>query len=410
MEDQLLEFCSSYSKIYCYGAGVYGRLTRIFLRENGYDIEGFIVSSGQILIDNVLGKQMIPIDQIDVDESGIILSVSERYQREICEGLKREGIVNYFKAENFFWENLKLKTKFDITRAIHPYVNVLMYHRVCNPQDNPWKIITSLENFEQHVRFLKNNYPILRFGDDCSNIQCPSVVITFDDGYKDNLVNALPVLEKYEVPATVFVSTGILKDGERFWWDRLENIFSHIGGCDGINILGEHFTGKELLKAHKFLYKLSAQEKDKALLAVERDLSIEKQRRTTSAQGLSVEELKKLADSPFISIGAHTVTHSSLIYENARMQEWEIRESKKTLEQITGRTVDTFSYPLGDYNGDIIDILKRSAFARAATIVNGLWYRQSNYEIPRNMVMDYNIQEFERFMRYTWVMYNDDIL
>lgn len=410
MDNQLLDFCSSYPKIYCYGAGAYGRLAQIFLRENGYDIEGYIVSDGHKTSGNVLGKQIVSITQIDGTESGIILSVDEKHQKDIEAELHSRGIFNYFKTKGSFWENLKLKTKFDMHPAIQPYVNVLMYHRIDNSQYNPWKIITSPENFDEHMRFLKSHYPILRFEDDFANIERPSVVVTFDDGYRDNLFNALPVLEKYGIPATVFVSTGILKKGARFWWDRLGDIFRHLGDSDAINIQSECFFGKELMRAHKFLYKMPPQEKDNALLDAEKKLSIYGQGNNISTRGLSVEELKKLADSPLISIGAHTVTHSSLPYEDVGMQEWEIRESKEELEQILGRTVDIFSYPLGDYNSGIIDILRKTSFKKAATIANGLWHDQSEYEIPRNMVMNSNVHEFEQFMRCTWVMYNDEIV
>ena len=74
-------------------------------------------------------------------------------------------------------------------------VNILYYHRINDMQNDRHLLSVPPENFEQQIKFLKHNYNILRFEEDWSTIDRDSVVITFDDGYMDNLTEALPVLE-----------------------------------------------------------------------------------------------------------------------------------------------------------------------------------------------------------------------
>ena len=61
------------------------------------------------------------------------------------------------------------------------------------------------------------------------DVPSAGVVVTFDDGYADNFHNAKPLLERYEIPATVFVTTGYLQDQREFWWDELERILLQPG-------------------------------------------------------------------------------------------------------------------------------------------------------------------------------------
>ena len=82
----------------------------------------------------------------------------------------------------------------------------LYYHRVTNLTSDPWSMAITPEEFENHLKYLSENFKIVGFGDDWSNIEDKAITITFDDGYHDFYSNALPLLEKYKVPATIFIS------------------------------------------------------------------------------------------------------------------------------------------------------------------------------------------------------------
>ena len=106
---------------------------------------------------------------------------------------------------------------------------ILLYHRVTDLSDDPEMLAVSPGNFRHHMEFLKQQFPIVRFEEDWSDLKKPAVAITFDDGYADNALEALPILEEVGIPATFFVSTGNLGTNHEFWWHRLENILLQDG-------------------------------------------------------------------------------------------------------------------------------------------------------------------------------------
>jgi peptidoglycan/xylan/chitin deacetylase (PgdA/CDA1 family) len=109
-------------------------------------------------------------------------------------------------------------------------VVVLGYHRVTALPSDPNSLAVAPDNFRVHMEYLKQNFQIVRFDEDWSRVRKPAVVVTFDDGYADNMFEALPILEDIGVPATFFISTDNLETGSGFWWDELERMV--LGGAN----------------------------------------------------------------------------------------------------------------------------------------------------------------------------------
>ena len=111
-------------------------------------------------------------------------------------------------------------------------VAVLMYHRVADVEADPWQLAVSAENFEAQLKILKKRFAVIsvdELGHQLSRKQVRqnAMCLTFDDGYVDNYTTAKPLLEKHHLPATFFISTYFLQNGQPFWWDELqEMIFS----------------------------------------------------------------------------------------------------------------------------------------------------------------------------------------
>ena len=102
-----------------------------------------------------------------------------------------------------------------------------MYHRVTTLQNDPHLLAVSSKNFAAHLEVIRHyGFPISLSGlVTClkdGRIPNRAVVITFDDGYTDNLYEAKPELERYESPATVFVTAGQIGSPLEFWWDELD--------------------------------------------------------------------------------------------------------------------------------------------------------------------------------------------
>jgi peptidoglycan/xylan/chitin deacetylase (PgdA/CDA1 family) len=114
-----------------------------------------------------------------------------------------------------------------------PRAIILLYHRVIDLPSDPQLLCVSPRNFADHLQVIrecgrtihmKALGQVLQHG---NRGQC-AVIVTFDDGYADNLNNAKPLLERYDILATVFVTTGYLGPKKAFWYDGLERIF--LGG------------------------------------------------------------------------------------------------------------------------------------------------------------------------------------
>jgi len=102
----------------------------------------------------------------------------------------------------------------------HPIAVVLMYHRVGDDSDES-DITVSIKNFECQMAYLAENFKIVSIDEIMdlyarkSQLKADTVTITFDDGYKDNYLNAYPVLKKYNIPATIFITTGYVGQSDR---------------------------------------------------------------------------------------------------------------------------------------------------------------------------------------------------
>ena len=103
---------------------------------------------------------------------------------------------------------------------------VLMYHRVLPDdlikEDLDIGMAVTSSNFEKQIKVLKSKYKIVSMNEFNENLKKKKkqfmIAITFDDGYKDNLTYALPILEKFEVPATIYITTRFLNDNAWMWW------------------------------------------------------------------------------------------------------------------------------------------------------------------------------------------------
>ena len=98
---------------------------------------------------------------------------------------------------------------------------ILCYHRVAEGVEDPFHLCVRPGNFAAHLEEMSRSREPSTLADVSVPSRRPRVVVTFDDGYRDNLTNALPIAESKGVPITFFVTSGILGNHNGFWWDRL---------------------------------------------------------------------------------------------------------------------------------------------------------------------------------------------
>ncbi len=294
----------------------------------------------------------------------------------------------------------------------------LLYHRVNPIPDDMYHLTVSPYHFEEQIRYVKKHFPVLRFEEDWTGTDRDSVVITFDDGYRDNYEYALPILEKYHVPATIFVSTGYVDSGREYWWDEIARVLTRDVDYPGQFELKDslyQYTWDthsreariEMIRSLHWILKMDP-DVERANLWLEQIRNWAGIGREGRKENLpaGVSQLLELGCSDSITLGAHTVNHRSLGVQTKEGQRYEIGASVSFLERALGRKVNTFSYPFGSpvhFNQDTFEICRQKGIIKAATTVKGLWRENTNpYAIPRVEAADKGGREFEEFMKECW--------
>jgi len=236
---------------------------------------------------------------------------------------------------------------FLVMRAIHRRlfgdgIRILFHHRVELGPGEPdalGRLPLTAEKFDRQLRHLGRFWRVIRLEEAAdllvSGRPLPSntVIITLDDGYRDNLTVALPRLQKHKLPATVFVVSGAI-DGQPLWFDQVDRWFREttvpslrFGMIEKELSLrspaGRHEAAGRVLAALKTL---GGDELAEALAELRNNLGIT----TPDCQAgdramMSWEEVRRLAASELITLGAHTVTHPILTYLGRDQVREEIR-------------------------------------------------------------------------------------
>jgi len=309
---------------------------------------------------------------------------------------------------------------------------VLMYHRIYSPLTDPWNLSVSPENFEAQLKFLTEHYLIVSTHEltrqiNSGKIKNGSVALTFDDGYLDNFTTAKPLLEKYSVPATFFITDSYL-GGQPFWWDELEEIIvdtKKLPSVFSITLkdekilfnLGEENTLSEELRSKQVNYRASRPTTLRTQLYVKlwklfsplpKDEQMQFLKLIREWAGLSekdiqvkgtmtVQQLKQLSENPLFTIGGHTKTHPALANHTVDVQAEEIRENRRFLENHLDISVDQFTYPSGNFNDSTIKILKDHDFSAAFTTSSKPVLKNTDlFRIGRFQVTNLTRKKFER--------------
>lgn len=225
--------------------------------------------------------------------------------------------------------------------------SVLLYHRIATVTNDPTLLCVTPEQFEEHLQYLTARYEVIATKTLEQRIRNKALTgkelcITFDDGYQDNFTHGLPLLEKFKVPAAIFITTSNLGGRADFAWDK-------------------NYT-----------------QSDRATF-------------------LSPEEIRSLSKNPLITIGAHTHTHVNLTTLPEELVRSELSKSKSILEEIIGKPIETFAYPFGgqfDFNDETMRIAEDVGFA-SAYANNQLFVTNHSplYAIPRFNVRNIHSDE-----------------
>lgn len=223
------------------------------------------------------------------------------------------------------------------------------------------------------------------------------LTITLDDGYRDNLENAVPIFRKHQIPYTIYIAPGLVDGRASLWWENLEQMLS---GRDLINI--DHPSGRREidLKTKAQKYQAFAQLHD--FFAAE--LEEEEQRRVMTGlcwlYGVDAEahrarsimnwdEIANLCSDPLCTIGAHTIHHYSIARLDEESARFELEESARLIELETGKRPTHFAFPYG-HKGAAgprdFELAARTGFETAVTTRHGVCHAEHGkhlHALPR---------------------------
>jgi len=269
---------------------------------------------------------------------------------------------------------------------------VLMYHRIL-PKEQATKNVeagmyVTPESFKIHLQFLKENfniYPISKLMDKSfieKKDDKPACFLTFDDGWYDFYHYAYPILKEYNVPATVFLTTGFIGTDKWFWTDRLANILNRVSyhnahqqKLNNLNVNDvifkiDSFYGSDEKKIDFAINLLKKYKLDEIEQIIEKlEILWDVQPHFEGKAFLSWQEVGTMRESGLVEFGSHTHNHNLLDTISDEEIVFELEQSKKILNKssIDDSFCTNFCYPNGNYNQNIISKVKDAGYPLAFT-------------------------------------------
>ncbi len=263
-----------------------------------------------------------------------------------------------------------------ISRATKNDKIVLMFHGV-TLNDTTWFSSRHLpiDHFTKLIEYISNNFEVCT-SEEFSNNEISlskkkKVLITFDDGYANNLKYALPIMERYKVPAIYFISTLAYRKDELnvLWADLITVVMNQKGGVIKFGDLDfengiSQSTGQTLFN---YIKALPAQRRDQCLIEFcgrYKAHGLLQELNEDIWRLMNEEELKRFSSSPFVTIGSHADLHYNLgniSLEDARL---DVKKSKEILELLIGNKVETIAYPDGSYTAEVKDVVESVGFKK----------------------------------------------
>lgn len=270
-------------------------------------------------------------------------------------------------------------------------LTIVAYHRICDIDDvNDRELVSAtVDDFDWQISYIKKHYTPLTFeqviGQLVSGNKLPgnSVVVTFDDGFADNYLNAYPILKKHAVPATFFIATSYIGSNETFWFNFLSRMLMHRPG-ESFEIQSHEYQIPEdidqRLNQVPVILDVCKQVQNIKRLEILKDIQTQlnySDKCDILAKPMTWDNIREMCENG-MEIGSHTVTHpilSQLTPEEIRV---EIHDSKNEIEKQLDREIHTISYPEGmeyAFNLDVLSEVEKAGYLLGATYIPGNNYR-----------------------------------
>jgi len=290
-------------------------------------------------------------------------------------------------------------------------VTIVTFHRVgggrCPDMEYSLPNLSiSEESFEEVIRFFQRRFNPISFPDllhatqNQGKILRNPIVVTFDDGYEDNYTHAFPVLEKFRVPATFFLTSSFVDSNKTFWWDRMFHALVRMkprrlredvcaGGCPdraGNGLMKrlteeggseERYDGEEISAFIAGLWSVGEEKIHQALVEVGHAATAETREFSSNNRMLSWSQVREMKDSG-MTFGSHSRTHVNLNHlTKSRLME-ELLLSKREIERNLEEEINFFAYPGGSFSDGVKDAVVECGYRCACSTESGVNDMETN--------------------------------
>lgn len=291
-----------------------------------------------------------------------------------------------------------------------------LFHRVHNQRDHLWDPMDPIL-FEKCITRIKKKYEVRIFeelmssGDYKKNSDFATIM--FDDGYKDNIDTALPILEKHNVKATFYIVTNCIEKNIPTWTHILEYCFQNFKP-DHIN-LDFDFLPEELRNVEfdeittPLVYARQLKPQLKKIDHFKRVLVLQEIQKITKIDELpklmmNWDDIKKLISKGHY-VGSHTVNHFMLgTVDDENIIAKELKESREIIYSKLGFYPRTISYPVGSYSEATINLSQKLGYQFGLAVKQDIFNpnKHSKFEIPR--IELYNESWFKTKLRISHIL------
>ena len=274
---------------------------------------------------------------------------------------------------------------------------ILMYHRILPEAEakrlsvEPGMYVTP-EHFEQHLSVLSKHFHVMPLAELITTLAAGkplpqgACALTFDDGWRDNFCHAFPVLQQYQIPATIFLVVGRIGTQGAFWSDDVTRAVSRLPRNALFEIQERFQIQPASQEPHAWvahLKQLDPARRSEICGHLRRQVKFPSERELLS--WAEVEEMAKAG----IDFESHGMSHALLPELSLNEKEFELAESRRLLQERNLGRANLFAYPVGLWDETCDTLLSSNGYQAAVTTQAGWVVQQSHWlRIPRLAIHD----------------------
>lgn len=310
------------------------------------------------------------------------------WRKVVAEGLYHTGLLRVMRriSENFELQFSARSSWPRWRRVSSPKFVILCYHRV-GVGGVPLYSELPGEVFEAQMRYLKKHYRLLSLEEICRGLEDPAcaesgVAVTFDDGYRGVYDEAFPILNKYQIPATVFLTVNAIETGQVAWYDRIflalklipkEKLDLELDRMRHFSLSSARERLGVAIEIISCLRRLPDWRRKECCAALEMQVELPQEELANCMMNWQQVQTMQRAG---IAFGSHTISHPVVNQLTSAEMEKELTESKQVLEAKLACPVLDFAFPFGQLHDCGIEmtspVVARCGYRSASTTVPGV--------------------------------------